>query len=268
MTVRVKEFRRALGLSQQALADAVGTSQQQIQRIEAGKATAKLDLALRIAEKLGAHLSLLFPDAAGVLDEAADFLEAERPIPDQLQEKLLGAGLDGHSACWTLVVRLRGHDESLELPLDPKALKSLWGWLQDSDEIAPNLGDFAVFDSGGYRFALNRREVVFHQFRLHLPREEISQEKFFEYELVAYFSGSSSALRIAVPRDSPPNEEGEGGQLADIFYLMANDVASDYRFPVCDGGGGYAFLRAGDLSLLVVPFGRLEGLSDDDDDEA
>nr|WP_246494612.1 helix-turn-helix domain-containing protein [Brenneria izadpanahii] len=42
---KIKQFRTQLSITQRGLAESVGTSQQQIQRIETGKVAAKLGLA-------------------------------------------------------------------------------------------------------------------------------------------------------------------------------------------------------------------------------
>jgi DNA-binding XRE family transcriptional regulator len=48
MQNKIKELRTQLSITQRELADMVGTSQQQIQRIETGKVAAKLGLAQAI----------------------------------------------------------------------------------------------------------------------------------------------------------------------------------------------------------------------------
>lgn len=58
---RIRVFRQELGLSQKALAANIGTSQQQIQRIEAGAQSVRHDLAIKISAALGAPVGTLFP---------------------------------------------------------------------------------------------------------------------------------------------------------------------------------------------------------------
>ena len=57
----MRELREAKKLSQRQLAELVGTSQQQIQRIEAGLQAARIDVAVKIAEALGGSLADVFP---------------------------------------------------------------------------------------------------------------------------------------------------------------------------------------------------------------
>jgi DNA-binding XRE family transcriptional regulator len=59
---QISRFRKAQALSQRALAQKVGTSQQQIQRIEAGVQSTDLDLAARIADALSSPLEKVFPE--------------------------------------------------------------------------------------------------------------------------------------------------------------------------------------------------------------
>jgi DNA-binding XRE family transcriptional regulator len=58
---RIQELRTALGLTQRQLASMVGTSQQQIQRLETGLQAARLDLAARICSALGKPIQQVFP---------------------------------------------------------------------------------------------------------------------------------------------------------------------------------------------------------------
>lgn len=58
---RIRVVREELGLSQQALATKIGTSQQQVQRIEAGMQSVRHDLALKICAALGTPIGKVFP---------------------------------------------------------------------------------------------------------------------------------------------------------------------------------------------------------------
>jgi y4mF family transcriptional regulator len=53
----LRERRRAVGLSQGAVADVVGVNRRVIGELERGKPTVRLDIALRVAEALGLDLS-------------------------------------------------------------------------------------------------------------------------------------------------------------------------------------------------------------------
>ncbi len=53
----LRQRRRAVGLSQGAVADAIGVNRRVIGELERGKSTVQLEIALRVAEALGLDLS-------------------------------------------------------------------------------------------------------------------------------------------------------------------------------------------------------------------
>lgn len=57
---RVRELRKARGLSQQALADAVGVTRQTVLSIEAERYGPSLELAFRLSKVLGEPIEALF----------------------------------------------------------------------------------------------------------------------------------------------------------------------------------------------------------------
>ena len=60
MDTKIKELRRAKKLSQEELAEAVGTTRQTITSIETGKYTASLPLAYKIARYFGMRIEEVF----------------------------------------------------------------------------------------------------------------------------------------------------------------------------------------------------------------
>ena len=60
MKTRIRELRKQRKLSQEELADAVGTTQQTITSIEVGKYTASLPLAYKIAHYFGLSIEEVF----------------------------------------------------------------------------------------------------------------------------------------------------------------------------------------------------------------
>jgi transcriptional regulator with XRE-family HTH domain len=57
---RVAQARKQVGLSQQALADRVGTARSTVARVEIGVSTPTLDLALALSRELGESVEDLF----------------------------------------------------------------------------------------------------------------------------------------------------------------------------------------------------------------
>ena len=60
MNTRIKELRKARKLSQEELAEAVGTTRQTITSIEIGKYTASLPLAYKISQYFGLTIEDVF----------------------------------------------------------------------------------------------------------------------------------------------------------------------------------------------------------------
>ena len=60
METKIKELRKQYKLSQEELADAVGTTRQTITSIETGKYVASLPLAYKIAKYFGLHIEEVF----------------------------------------------------------------------------------------------------------------------------------------------------------------------------------------------------------------
>ena len=60
MKTRIRELRKARKLSQEELADAVGTTRQTITSIEVGKYTASLPMAYKIARFFGLTIEEVF----------------------------------------------------------------------------------------------------------------------------------------------------------------------------------------------------------------
>ncbi|MBU9725871.1 helix-turn-helix transcriptional regulator [Diplocloster modestus] len=69
MKTRIRELRKAAKLSQEELAEAVGTTRQTITSIEVGKYTASLVLAYKIARYFGLTIEEVF-DFSEVKEEA------------------------------------------------------------------------------------------------------------------------------------------------------------------------------------------------------
>ena len=99
----IRQKRKAFGLSQRALADSIGTSQQQIQRIEAGVQTARLDLAVSIAEALKSSLSEIFPSLTSDTARGGRRRKRDRVEPFPIvAERLLEVGIDADLSYWTI----------------------------------------------------------------------------------------------------------------------------------------------------------------------
>ena len=83
MTNRIKEFRRARGWSMQKLADSIGTTKSQIDKLEKGGRRLTVDWMVRLAKGLGCDpRELMFPvDQGRVLDFIHPLAPTATPVP-------------------------------------------------------------------------------------------------------------------------------------------------------------------------------------------
>jgi transcriptional regulator with XRE-family HTH domain len=153
---RILARRKELGLSQRELAKAAGTSQQQVQRIETGVQTARLDLAARIAASLSTSLTDLFPKLPA--KRVGKRQKAPKGIDPQLsEEKFLAAGIDPDPRHWTIKV---GFEDGREFfyrvsGTDKERISSI---------IWNATFDFIVFDTRDRRVAINRSAINYCNF--------------------------------------------------------------------------------------------------------
>ncbi|MEO3143828.1 helix-turn-helix transcriptional regulator, partial [Escherichia coli] len=154
----IKQLRTQLSITQRELAFMVGTSQQQIQRIETGKVAAKLGLAQAICNALDKPLNVVFPESDRLIN---DFRKKRRKTDEDL-EAIATSGIEMDSGLWTVKLWLQGQRDYLLLPISAADKRRFYYYFQEKN--TPNIERFFVFDSSEYRYALNMREVVFHQF--------------------------------------------------------------------------------------------------------
>lgn len=175
MANRIAELRKRLGLSQRALAEKAKTSQQQIQRIEAGAQIARFDLAARIAVALDEPLRVVFPETE--LPKPRKVRPSDAPIglPDLTKEERAGLEKGGIDPVWeqsTLRYCLTGGAWGC-LPISGVDKARLWRITQDSE--APK--DFIVFDSGPRRYAINSKYLSALQFLFDPIFEDAKERK-------------------------------------------------------------------------------------------
>jgi transcriptional regulator with XRE-family HTH domain len=165
---RVRSIRTAKGLTQRQLAQVVGTSQQQIQRIEAGRQSVRFDLATRIAYALDSSLAEVFPETAVPLRG----LQRRRTQPTfealsdpRTRDALELAGLDMEPEIWFLKCLLRGGTDHV-FRISGVEKNRLWNAVQRTGDIR-----FAVFESEDKAIALNLDHVLLHTFFSNQPTE-------------------------------------------------------------------------------------------------
>nr|RDS94083.1 XRE family transcriptional regulator [Cereibacter sphaeroides f. sp. denitrificans] len=88
MRVRLKELRKSKGLTQEQLADIVGSSKSYISEIESGKKFPSGRLLKAIAEAVGTKVAAMIDDDDGAADLAAH-LEVMRDLPEHDQRAVI-----------------------------------------------------------------------------------------------------------------------------------------------------------------------------------
>jgi len=265
MKNRLKQIRIQRKLSQRKLADAVGTSQQQIQRIETGKIAARLDIANRLSVVLGEPLNAIFPGSGKVIKKLDTEFKTSRYIPTKTYSELSNLGIEADSAIWHFKILLRGHEDELIFEISPAERRRMFGAVQQEGEAL----SFVVFDTSDARIAVNLAEMVYCHFLFDVGVISEKSEEGEDSGVEIYFSGSPKRFDFEPEVDrADPEEEGDEGDFGNIFWSLDLDPASHERYRFTDVDGEDVFLRAGDLALLKVPLWVVEpDLLDTDEDE-
>jgi transcriptional regulator with XRE-family HTH domain len=281
MENRIRQIREKVGLSQQALAELVGTSQQQIARIETGTQSVKLDLALRIALALKSDLGRVFPGTASLVGRGKSRKSrselVELHYDAEALRKFDSAGVDLDPATWVLQLRMRGRI-NLGFVVSTADAVRLRRNIYNPDPSTP----FFIFNSSQVAVALNLNHL-FHYYELwdkHTPADwhdpDISTE-----QVSVYLSDSRKPIRLDVEVDEGfPDEEDERGQLRGILTMLQLSVEPGEFISFMDEDGEHAFFRAEEIAIMTIPLRDLDarlndalldaeyGTEDDDGPEA
>lgn len=257
----IKQLRTQLSITQRELAFMVGTSQQQIQRIETGKVAAKLGLAQAICNALDKPLNVVFPESDRLIN---DFRKKRRKTDEDL-EAIATSGIEMDSGLWTVKLWLQGQRDYLLLPISAADKRRFYYYFQEKN--TPNIERFFVFDSSKYRYALNMREVVFHQFLSDGLRPIVDEEDdayeddYFNVHITLVNGGP--VIPLSVEPDAPQNEETDDiGQLNAFFDALDCEPETTDRFMITDEDGEDAFIRIGSIAMVRVALDALEPVED------
>lgn len=277
MANRIAELRKRLGLSQRALAEQAKTSQQQIQRIEAGAQIARFDLAARIAVALDAPLRVVFPETELPKPRRGRAADAPIGLPDLTKEERAGLEKGGIDPVWeqsTLRYCLTGGVWGC-LPISGVEKARLWKITQDCD--APE--GFIVFDSGPRRYAINSKYLSALQFLFDPIFEDAKEraeedEEGFRVEFIMAGGGEPLTFDVDPDTASIEDESAEGYevQMQDLFFYAEMGTDAWLRFTDVDGEA--ACIRTDMVCMFSVPLVALnpdllkasfEGEDEDDD---
>jgi len=269
---RVKELRLKRNLTQAALAKMASTSQQHIARIEKGLQLARLDLAGRICEALGAPLNRVFPAAARPARSFTRMAAAQRTeavlSADGLASEFRNAGVDVDPRIWTLKLRLSNGTTHF-LNIDSGERARIERLLTERDARA----SFVVFDSDDRRVVLNMDEVVYAHF-LYEPffQEHLASTEEERQGDASKNEESSAIVHLVAPATEPlyftverdryvAEDEGELGEFGTIFWeAELPDANSTPSFGFTDADGEWVHLRPKSVAMLSVPLWVVEDI--------
>jgi transcriptional regulator with XRE-family HTH domain len=250
-------MRESKGLSQRDLAKAVGTSQQQIQRIEAGIQAPRVAIATRICQALGQDMGLVFPSTrkplAGLKGSSGDTIRDERFVSSMER-----AGIEMDTSAWTIKAWVRRRSEPLDFAISGADYKRLLAVLQDT-----SISGFVVFDSENIRVALNRGHLLAWQFVEDPPPEQrMARDEKEPGGLFVYYPEASEPVGFDIDSDSviafSDQDEGDLSQLQHLFFTLDIEGADDNIVQFVDTDGDYVFLRTSEVAALTVPLWAIE----------
>jgi transcriptional regulator with XRE-family HTH domain len=262
----IKKIRTAQGLSQRTLAKLAKTSQQQIQRIEAGKQTARLEVVVSICHALGETIDKVFPGTKKLLKKVNALPGAEDAwvaLTDPAHEdEFEKAGIDSDPAIWTLKLLMTGGIEHcIQIPAPEK--KRLFQVLQSETD------DFVLFSSLTSQVALNTRHLLFWHFLFDAPIL-VAKEEEESNAVSVWFAGVHDPVTLGMEPDTAEMDEGEdrADQLQSaLSFLEIDGNSEDMRISLVDEDGEEAFFRAPKISLFEVPLSLVDLIEDEDEEE-
>jgi DNA-binding XRE family transcriptional regulator len=256
MKNRIKKLRKNLGLTQNMLAKKVGTSQQQIQRLEKGETTAQVELAVRLSAALDKPLDIVFPGAGKVLKK----FHQEVPPSNILKPKSLAmfnkVGLEADRLHWSINILLRNHMSPINLQIPPAEKRRIFSTIQEESSTGEPMS-FIVFDTLSHRVALNLHELSYCNFLYEVHDAGTSEHEKDDEKtsITIFFSGSIEPHKFKVEQDELGDSNSKDiGQMAHIFYLLETGVEKHERLFFKDFDGEDVFLRAGNIAMFSVPF--------------
>ncbi|HDZ2709840.1 TPA: transcriptional regulator, partial [Klebsiella pneumoniae] len=129
---------------------------------------------------------------------------------------------------------------------------------------------FFVLDSSEYRYALNMREVVFHQFLsdgfapIMSEEEDDYEDDYFNVHITLVNGGP--VIPLSVEPDAPQNEEADDiGQLNAFFEKLDCEPETTDRYMLTDEDGEDAFIRIGSIAMVRVVLDALEPVEEDEE---
>jgi len=247
---QISQKRASLGLSQRALAKAVGTSQQQIQRIETGVQAVRIDLAVKIAAALNSSLAEIFPSiSTGTVTKKSRLLQIA--TPPLHSEQMAKAGIETYPIQWTLRIGFEG-DREFDYSVSAAEKERV------SSILRKETFDFVVFDTDTKRIAANRTKINYANFLFDpAGMEEEKEENLDSYNVTVIFAGNKEPVKFGVePDDLDVNKDDQGfrSQFQRLFiYLEGYSVDEDEILWFDDEDAEQVLIRAKQVLLIEAP---------------
>lgn len=244
MSNRVKEFRKKLNLSQGELAEKAQTSQQQIQRLEAGVQVPRIDLATRLAKVFKLPVETLFPPS---------------------EEPFAGPSIDPDPAVHFLKVRLLSGVEHV-FPISSMDRDTLRGYLAmgDHSELHPS-GRFFCFNSQQWAVAINIESLAFAHFLFEpavmVPPEPKVSAKDVSFEVQVYLNRCPEPMKFTVNPDRVDQLEAMEGESEEFScddcqvqrFFEYIDAGYTSFVDIEDSDGEEIVFQVKHLDLVLIP---------------
>lgn len=242
---RISHFRKAQSLTQRALAAKVGTSQQQIQRIEAGVQSARLDLAAKIADALEVRLADVFPKLA---NEKKTRREKKNQSDISNKEKFVLAGIDPDPRHWTIrFFMFDGREFDFEISGQEKdRLESI---VSSFDK------NFIVFDSRNKRVAVNGGRIAACNIMFDLGVLEPTKEEEETFVMEVHLISTREPIKFGLEPDNVKPEHDDKGfnsQLQNLFFYLES-AEEDETVWFDDADAERVYINVNHVLLLEVP---------------
>lgn len=165
MKNKVQHYRQRMKLSQRRLAELVGTSQQQIQRLETGSAPVRLDIGTQICKALQQPMNVVFPGSANAMKNADNERKRSEFLELDAWKDVRDSGLEPDMRVWTIKIGLRGYEEPLCYGIPSGEKSRLFKEIQKEESAYAEESPFVVFESTERMVAINLRELNYCYFQ-------------------------------------------------------------------------------------------------------
>ena len=280
MENQIKANRLAMGLTQKELAKMIGTSQQQIQRIESGSSSTRLDVAAKLSQVLRKPPEKLFPGAGKALEKMRLERQTSRYVELDSWSKVREAGIEPDLRVWTLKMGIRGYSEPFFFRnVSGLDKEQVFSGIQSEESSSDERVNFVVFDSDSHRVAINLTELSYCHFlfdpvmenvlKLGDNCDEVTETDKSDYLARAYTVGGGPTLVLELDPDELSDDEVDEdmSQCRGAFYDLATACVSSQRIFLTDQDGEQIAIRAGNLAVFMVSVNLLTPYLEDAEEE-